>query len=658
MGKTTCAAAAAVQAADGGRRVLLVSTDPAHSVRDVLSAGNHAAKARPPRPIRVPGVRGSLYAVELDADRALARWLATRRRVLRTVLGRGTYLDDDDIDRFLALALPGVDELIGLIELRRLAGTGDWDEVIVDTAPTGHTLRLLAMPATLGRIATILDDMQAKHRFLAESLGGRHRPDAADALIAEIAHESTSLTALLRDPTRCTFVWVLLPEMLALEEARDGVAALDAAGIAVAEILVNRVGAPPASPCAFCLGRARAERAALAAVGAAFPGREVGALPDLDDEPRGPGPLRRVARSMSTARRRFTARLAAPAPRSRRGRPTAPARARNPTWLDVVAPPGLRLLLVAGKGGVGKTSCAAAIALALAERAPTADVLLLSIDPAHSLGDALGLPLGDDERPLPGAPRLRVRELDAERTLASKRDRYREAVDELFTTLRGGSRFEAAFDRAVVQNLMDLAPSGLDELFGVLTVIEALAPLAGHRPRYDTVVVDAAPTGHALRLLAMPRAALEWVHALLAILLKYRKIIGLGELGMDLLQIARDLKQLGTLLSDPAQSRLVAVARAAELPRLETQRLLVGARRLAIPLGAVLVNAVTPSGCPRCRRMAASEARALAALRAECRSPGRGRCAIIVAPRVAPPPRGVEALARWRRGWELSRETS
>jgi hypothetical protein len=90
---------------------------------------------------------------------------------------------------------------------------------------------------------------------------------------------------------------------------------------------------------------------------------------------------------------------------------------------------------------------------------------------------------------------------------------------------------------------------------------------------------------------------------------------------------------------------------------LETRRLLRGVRRLAIPVGAVLVNALTPPGCARCRRAAAAERRALAALRRECRSPARRRCAIIVAPAVAPPPRGPEALARWRARWELDRET-
>src|SRR6185295_1547958 len=96
--------------------------------------------------------------------------------------------------------LPGVDELVGLIELMRLVRAAPGEEVVVDTAPTAHTLRLLAMPGELRRFA-------------------------------EIETEGRDLEALLRDAERTAFHWVLLPEMLSVEETRDGVRALEAAGI-------------------------------------------------------------------------------------------------------------------------------------------------------------------------------------------------------------------------------------------------------------------------------------------------------------------------------------------------------------------------------------------------------------------------------------------
>ena len=103
VGKTTCAGAAALARAERGHRVLIVSTDPAHSLGDLLDRRLGPA-ARP-----VPTRRGALYAAELDADAALARFVGARRGQLARILSRGTYLDDDDIERLLRLALPGVD---------------------------------------------------------------------------------------------------------------------------------------------------------------------------------------------------------------------------------------------------------------------------------------------------------------------------------------------------------------------------------------------------------------------------------------------------------------------------------------------------------------------------------------------------------------------
>jgi len=309
----------------------------------------------------------------------------------------------------------------------------------------------------------------------------------------------------------------------------------------------------------------------------------------------------------------------------------------------------VRVLAFAGKGGVGKTSAASAVAIALAGRRPRARTLALSTDPAHSLGDAVGVALGDDERPVPGVPGLFARELDAAAAFALRRERYRASVDEVFDALLRGSRFDVAYDRDVVRELIDLAPPGLDELFGVLSLVDAV--LGRERRAWDFVVLDTAPTGHALRLFAMPDAALEWVHALLAILLKYRAVVGLGELASDLLSVARDLRELAALLRDPERTRVVVVTRPAALPRLETTRLVRGLQRLRIAIGALLVNAVTPPGCERCRRVAAVDAREIAALTAAVRTVAGRRYAMISAPVEAPPPSGVASLERWLRRW-------
>jgi arsenite-transporting ATPase len=209
---------------------------------------------------------------------------------------------------------------------------------------------------------------------------------------------------------------------------------------------------------------------------------------------------------------------------------------------------------------------------------------------------------------------------------------------------------DATFDRAVLRDLIDLAPPGLDELFAILSLIEALFPPAAKRARaWDVVVVDTAPTGHTLRLLALPRTALEWVHALMEVLLKYRRVVGLGELATDLTALAKRLRALIALLRDRTRCAFVAVARAAELPRLETERLARRLHDLEVPLGAVVANAVTiDAECTRCEGVVAAEAPEIVRLRGIAR---RARAPFVSAPARYPPPRGPRALAAWRATW-------
>ncbi|HUJ26741.1 MAG TPA: TRC40/GET3/ArsA family transport-energizing ATPase [Myxococcales bacterium] len=614
VGKTTCAAAFAASLARGGARTLVVSTDPAHSLGDAIEARLGAAPRQ---------VRGRLFAAQMDADRALSRWLRSRERAFRNIAARGTYLDDEDIDALFRLSLPGVDELVALVELTRLSR--GFDELVVDTAPTGHTLRLLETPQMLAKLATVLDDLQAKHRAMALSLRGTARRDAEDQAIEELQEQARSLHAVLRS-AGCEVRWIFLAEELALAETRDGVAALRAAGIHVHSLVANRLVERPGRPCALCDGR-RAAQAVVLREAAAL-GLPIEGVPELEREPRG---LRALQAVRPVVLGHLTKKPAVPSkPRAKSlGHLTKKAG----DWPGLLAPAGVRLLFVGGKGGVGKTTIAATAALELARRGRR--VLLLSTDPAHSLGDVLQLAIGDEEREV--APRLRARELDANRAFAARREQYRAAIDELFDTLRGGARFDAPYDRAVMQDLVDLAPPGIDELFALLAVVDALQ-------RHDLVVVDTAPTGHALRLLQLIAKAREWVQVLMQILLKYRRVTGLGQLARDLTDTARELRELEQLLHDATRARFLAVARPAALPRLETARLLAGLRTLGVAAPVVLVNAVTLPGCPRCRRAAEVEAKEVALLR----QPG---WAMLTAPMVAPEPRGAAALEEFGRTW-------
>jgi arsenite-transporting ATPase len=224
--------------------------------------------------------------------------------------------------------------------------------------------------------------------------------------------------------------------------------------------------------------------------------------------------------------------------------------------------------------------------------------LLLSTDPAHSLADVLAAPVSDVSQPVTaGPPNLDVRELDAAAALAARRGAIEASLREISDAL--GTR--VGMTGASLTRLMDLAPPGIDELFGILSVIDVQA-------RYHSVIVDTAPTGHAVRLLELPEAAREWVQVLLRVLLKYRALVRPGQFAAALVALSREIRALQELLHDAGRTRFVVVTRAA------------------------------------------SESREVERLAAACR--GRAeRCVIIQAPLAAPPPRGAAMLERWSKTW-------
>ena len=649
-GKTTCAAAAAIALAERGRQLLVVSTDPAHSLGDVFGRKLTA------RPSRVPVRRGFLNACELDADRALGRWLADRRPALATILKRGTFLDRGDIDSFLNLSLPGVDELLGLLEIERLGAEETYDHVVIDTAPTGHTLRLLATPAIFETFARVLDLMQEKHRVLAAAFGHDARRDGSDALIEELRRDGERLGALLRDRSRMRLCWVMLPEEMSVAESSRAVAVLRADGIRVSDMIVNRLTPPPPSACALCDGRRRSEAKWLNAISTRWGGQNTGLwrLTAREEPPQGIAALRAVARSVSPLESRA-------ARRSARGTTTR-AETTAPPYQALPAPVrpsrSTRVLMVGGKGGVGKTTCAATLALAIARDAPDRRVLLVSTDPAHSIGDVLGQPVGEAGRRIRGGPaNLVAREIDAARDWRERRGRYRESIAHLFETLGAGSNVDLTVDRAVIEELFELAPPGMDEVVGMLTMIEALdleGTAAGgatrDMARFDLVIVDSAPTGHTLRLLALPAQAQAWVRQLMAVVLKYKVVGGFEPLAGELVGLSRGLKELQRLLTTPRACGFLAVTRPEELPALETIRLIEWLQQHRIPRRALIVNGVTRPGCARCRRTAARERRQIATF-ASRPAWKRGGSAIILTDAITPPPRGVAALSGWAHTW-------
>lgn len=631
VGKTTCAAAFALREASR-HRVLVASTDPAPSLGDAFRVRlGHVPKPVAPK----------LDAVEIDAPSVLRRWISSRRSSLEKIALQGTWLDREDVDRLLSLSLPGIDEVAALLELSRLSRLGRYDLIVVDTAPTGHTLRMLSMPETLLGIARVFDTMREKHRVMVEALRGRFTPEAEDALVEEVAAEASALAELLRDRQRTRISWVTLPEPMAIAETLDALEALTRRELEVREIIVNRLTPKRRERCAHCDARRACEAVAICQI----PRRSTIHVFAADEEPRGKAALKRIAKQLEPVSRAVGSSTRVPryqSPRSPVAQDVGPAS----------VPPTVKLLLFGGKGGVGKTTCAAATAVEVAARNRNRRVLLISTDPAHSLADVLGLTLSDAETPIGGrAMTLAARELDARRVFDEMRRTYASAIDEIFARVGAGSAFDSTYDRSVLHGLIDLAPPGLDELSAIIEIADAIS---GDRPRWDLAVIDTAPTGHALRLLELPSLIHDWTKALMSILLKYQSVTGLGELGELLLKLSRGLGTLREVLVDPSRTQFVAVTRAAALPRVETERLVKRLHALRILVPAVVVNAIGRGTCAVCRQIAATEQREIARLRRAI--PGSAAQMVLAATEI-PPPRGITALRRWRRtGWRTVAE--
>lgn len=621
VGKTTCAVATALTLAErrSSERFLLLSVDPAHSLLDSL--GSEAPPA-------------NLDVRELDAAACLAVFNERHRGELREIARRGTFLDEEDIGRFLGLSLPGMDEVFALLEIAELAREGAHRTVVVDTAPTGHTLRLLAVPELLRAWLDMLDTLLAKHRYMTEVFRGAYRRDAQDELILNLSSALTRAEDLFRSKASC-FVPVAEPEAPSLLETARLLSSLRERRINVGDVVINRV--VPALDCAACAGARSAQMRALARNGADLGDRRLWALPLHAGEVRGAAELSSLWRGATPLPLDAAVTLpGAAAPPRAPNHESSGLRSAGVERPAELPGEGVRLIVFAGKGGVGKTTLACATALRIARGGvrggPARRVSLFSTDPARSLGDALGRAIGPE--PVEIAPGVRALALDAAAELAAWQERY---LDELADALSSESiNIDFTFDQRVMEGLFQLCPPGVDEIMALTRVVDLLS----EDPR-DVLVLDTAPTGHLVRLLEMPALLDQWLKAIFAVLLKYKDVLRVPRFADGMIKLSRDLKALRALMTDPARASLYAVTIPTSMALEETRDLLASCGRLRIPARRLFINLVTPvSPCPLCEAQNERERREIAHFRQALPDVG----ATIIHRREAP--LGTAALSR------------
>lgn len=228
------ATATAVRDARAGQRVLIVSTDQAHSTGDVLGADVPPTGLRAPTQVPVDDGAGVvLDALALDTLALLeARW----REVAAVLVARFPESDVGDVAPEELSALPGIQEVLGLHEVAELAASGNWDHVIVDCASTADAMRMLTLP---GAFALYLEKAWPRHRRLSVGLADV-KTAAMVTLVERLAAATEALGALLDQPD-VTAHLVLTPERVVVAEAVRTLASLTLMGVHVSELIVNQV---------------------------------------------------------------------------------------------------------------------------------------------------------------------------------------------------------------------------------------------------------------------------------------------------------------------------------------------------------------------------------------------------------------------------------
>jgi arsenite-transporting ATPase len=278
--------------------------------------------------------------------------------VLELLVERGSFVEGDDLGPVWDMGWPGLDELMALLEIQRILRDREADRVVVDMAPSGHTLSLFALMDFLDTLLESLDQFQQKHRTLTETLSGRYSPDEADQFIADMRHDLEQGRGLIQDRDsqgdpagNRTACWVVgIPEPMSQLESERFIAALGRLGVPLGGLVINRVQIDNGHLLA-------SHRHVLAQFQAMAQGQPVLWVPAQSDEPVG-------GMALDALITRVNLLELDDLPAAADGEPDGGVR----PWAEPISPgiedlvtAGRRLVIVGGKGGVGKTTVAAAI---------------------------------------------------------------------------------------------------------------------------------------------------------------------------------------------------------------------------------------------------------------------------------------------------------
>lgn len=235
VGKTTCASSCALELAkDKKLKILLFSTDPAHSLSDSLE------QELSNEPQLVSGFK-NFYALEIDAKKTWENFKKEYGDDIKEILNEGTYLEDQEVSELFDLSIPGLDEVMGLKRIMDFMEEEKYDQYVLDTAPAGHTLRLLALPDLLDNWIKYLAKLRWKYRYMVSRFSKENVEDKIDKFLMDMKKTVKHVNELLTDPEKTEFIAITIPEALGVYETKRMIEDLDTMNIPVRHIVVNNI---------------------------------------------------------------------------------------------------------------------------------------------------------------------------------------------------------------------------------------------------------------------------------------------------------------------------------------------------------------------------------------------------------------------------------
>lgn len=529
--------------------ILLLSTDPAHSLGDVLQA----TVDNTPRSLSdLP----NLQVRALDARELLEEFKRRYGDVLQLLVERGSFAEAEDLTPAWDLSWPGLDELMGILEIQRLLGENVADRVVVDMAPSGHARTLLGLMDFLDNFLQALDLFQEKHRAISKAFTGSYSQDEADDFLRQMQDDLTAGRQLLQDEARTNCLVVAIAEPMSWLETQRFLDSLEALSIRAGGLLINRIVENGVSG---KQGDRYSEQQHLLEEFRTLAGRRpIFSIPQLTIEPLGGENLDLLISQVRTIPSEIIL-------------PPLPAvewpEKIPPSLSDFIAE-GRKLIVVGGKGGVGKTTVAAGISWGMAQRHPDRNVRVISIDPAHSLGDAFGQKLGHE--PTQIADNLSGEEIDAERMLVDFREEYLWELADMIggETADSNSPMQLLYGPEAWRKIVDRSLPGIDEILALLAVMDLL-----EKKSQDLIILDTAPTGHLLRFLEMPTALTDWLAWIFKLWIKYQDVLGRTEFMGRLRTLRKRVVNAQKLLKDAEHTEFIGVFQAREAIIAEQVRL-------------------------------------------------------------------------------------